>query len=111
MQLRPTFTVVGIVERIDPNDRFWGAGSIHFVPPFPTDEQGPIMPVLLPEQTFFQALPAALPRFPYEYHLTGFADVTRLNSANLSRARDLPRTPEQPGADPDAIPDLAMATR
>ena len=97
VELRATFTVVGIVERVDPNNRFWGAGYIQFVPPFPTDTQGPIMPVLLPEQSFFQALPGALPRFKYEYHITGFADITRLNSANLSRARGS-EPAERPGA-------------
>ncbi len=110
VELRATFTVVGTVERVDPDDRYWGAGYVQFTPPFPTDEQGPIMPVLLPEQSFFQALPGALPRFKYEYHLTGFADISRLDSANLSRARDSLNRLSNRAQSLSAIPDLAMAS-
>jgi len=87
VDMRATFHIVGLMERADPNDRYWTAGTILFGPPIATEEQGPVAYVALPEQTFFQALPAALPRFTHEFKLTGFADITRLNSSNIDDAQ------------------------
>jgi hypothetical protein len=109
VDLRATFTVVGFVERLDAGDRYWSAGNVSFNTPRPTDEQGPIVTVILPEQSFFQALPGALPRFRSDFRLTGFADVARLNSGNIGSAQQslerLRVRIDQVGA----IPDLAMA--
>jgi hypothetical protein len=108
VEMRATFHIVGLIERHDPNDRFWAAGNVQFAPPFATDEMGPIAFVVLPEQTFFQALPGALPGLSHEFRITGFADVSRLNSSNLDRARsDLNRLKADLEAR-GAIPDLAM---
>ena len=109
VDLRATFTVTGFIERTNANDRYWSAGNVQFGQPRGTDEHGPIVPVLLPEESFFQALPGALPRFPGEFRLTGFADITRLDSGNIDDAQAslarLRGRMEQAGA----IPDLAMA--
>jgi hypothetical protein len=69
-----------------------------------------VVTVLLPEQTFFQALPAALPRIPYEFRLSGFADITRLNSANLDDAQASLNRLRSRIQSSGAIPDLAMAS-
>ncbi|MGH8165723.1 MAG: hypothetical protein ACREQ1_00700, partial [Woeseiaceae bacterium] len=37
VELRATFTVVGFMERADPDDRFWNAGNIAFFPPSATE--------------------------------------------------------------------------
>jgi ABC-type lipoprotein release transport system permease subunit len=109
VELRATFTIVGFIERSDANDRFWGAGQISFNPPFATDEMGPVVTVVLPEQSFFQALPGVLRSFPYELRLTGFADIARLNSSNLQRARESIENLRARLQQTGAIADLAMA--
>ena len=110
VELRPTFTVVGFVERSDPEDRFWTSGEVWFFRPQATEERGPVATIILPEQTFFQALPAALPRIPYDFRLTSFADITRLNSANLEDAQASIGRLRTRIQDAGAIPDLAMAS-
>ena len=110
VELRPTFTVVGFVDRSDPDDRFWTAGDVWFFRPQGTEENGPVATIILPEQTFFQALPTVLPRIPYEFKLSGFADITRLDSANLDEARASIARLGARIRDAGAIPDLAMAS-
>ncbi len=110
VEMKPTLTVVGFVEQTDREERYWTAGSVLFGRPIPTDEHGPVYPALLPEQTFFQALPAVIPGLPYDFKLSGYADVTRLNSANLDAARaSIERLRSRIQAS-GAIPDMAMAS-
>ena len=81
-------TVVGVVDRADSDDPYWTAGGIDFTRIFPPDARtGATLPLLLPEESLFEALPKALPGVPYEFHLSGFADLGRLNSANLDDVR------------------------
>lgn len=109
VEMRATFTVTGFIERADATDRFWNAGNIAFYPPMPTEERGAFVTVVLPEQSFFQALPAALPRVLYEFRLTGFADITRLNSGNIRQAQESLARLRVQIQENGAIPDLAMA--
>src|SRR6185436_3898941 len=43
---------------------------------------------IMPEETYFVALPQVLPGIPAEFRVTHFADIRRLNSANIGRVRD-----------------------
>jgi putative ABC transport system permease protein len=102
-------TIVGIIERKDPNDPFWTTGSISFQRPMATDESPAIVPVVLPEESFFQALPRQLPSFPSEFRLLGIIDISRLDSANLHDAQaSLDRLKERIER-AGAIPDLATS--
>ncbi len=80
-------TVVGFVEQSNPDEAFWSAGRITFARPAATDEGGAIVPVLLPEETFHQALARRFPGLRSEFRVTNLVAVERLNSANLDRAR------------------------
>jgi ABC-type antimicrobial peptide transport system permease subunit len=81
--------LVGVVEQIDAEDPYWAAtGRLTFVRPSGTDAEGPIVPVILSERGFYSDLPRLLPGIPSEFRLTSFADITRLNSANIGGLRD-----------------------
>ena len=96
VDVRLTATIVGIVEQLDPTDPYWATGSIRFGRPLATDDMAWSVPVVMPEETFFNALPKLLPGFPSEFRLYGLIDASRLDSANLDRARDsLARLREQ----------------
>jgi hypothetical protein len=80
--------VVGTVEQADPEDGFWGAGRAYFGRPVPeNDQSGPIIHFLMPEASFYGALARLLPGVRSEFRLSAFADLERLNAANLDRAR------------------------
>src|SRR5439155_20701786 len=81
-------TVTGFVEPVDPAEPFWAAGHILFSRPQATETSGPVIPVVLPEESFYQALPRLLPGISAEFRLTAFIDTSRLSSGNLGRARD-----------------------
>ncbi len=107
--LEAPLTVTGIIEPLDPAEVYWSAGRPFFDRPSATDERGAIVPVVLPEESFSQALPRLLPRLPYEYRLTGFTDVSRLNSANLARARSSLAALRQRVTERHGLADLPMA--
>jgi ABC-type antimicrobial peptide transport system permease subunit len=102
-------TIVGIVERLDVDDPFWTTGAISFNRPMATEESPAIVPVVLPETTFFQALPKILPAFPYEFRLHGIIDPARLDSANLDDAQASLERLRARVEEAGAIPDLATA--
>jgi hypothetical protein len=108
VDMRATFHIVGLIERKDPQDRYWTSGTILFSPPFATEEQGPVAYVALPEQTFFRALPAALPGFSHEFRLTGFADITRLDSSNIDDAQAALERMRARVTEAGGLADLAM---
>lgn len=107
--MRAVITVTGFVEPLEAANPYWTAAPVVFATPAATDTQGAIVPVVLPEESFFQALPRLLGGVSLEFRYTTFADITRLNSANIGRTREtlsvLRGRIEQTGA----IPDLAMA--
>jgi ABC-type antimicrobial peptide transport system permease subunit len=103
-----TFTVVGIVAPTDQDEAFWSAGRFHFERPEVPENSGPTIPFLMPEQSFFQALPLSLPGFASHYRYTTFADISRLDSANLEEARASLRS-LRAAEDSGLVPDLAMA--
>ena len=83
-----TATIVGIVERIDRTEPYWTTSSIRFDRPLVTEDAPPTITVIMPEETFFKALPKMLPGFPSEFRLYGLIDATRFDSSNLDEARD-----------------------
>jgi ABC-type antimicrobial peptide transport system permease subunit len=104
-----TATIVGFVERTDVDDPFWTAGSINFNRPMATEEMLATVPALLPEESFFQALPKLVPSFPSEFRLLGLIDASRLDSSNLDDAQaSLARLEERIQA-AGAIPDISTA--
>jgi len=109
VEVRLTVTIVGIVERLDPNDPFWTAGGISFNRPAATEMQGPVVPVVMPEESFFQAVPKVLGPYPSEFRLFGIIDISRLNSANLKQAQDALGRLRGRIVDLGAVPDLATA--
>jgi len=105
-----TATIVGFIERSDVDDPYWTTGSVRFDRPRATEEELATVPVVMPEDTFFQALPKLLPSFPSEFRLLGLIDTSRLDSANLDEAQDsLARLREQIQA-VGAIPDISTAS-
>ncbi len=110
VNVRVTAVIVGIIERRDVDDPFWTTGSISFARPMATEESPAIVPAILPEESFFQALPRQLPSFPSEFRLLGIIDISRLDSANLGEAQaSLARLKERI-EEAGAIPDLATAS-
>jgi len=109
VQRRAMVTIVGFVQQLDPLEPYWGGASTSFATPIPSSEEPPIVTVILPEQSFFQALPQLLAGMPSEFRFTAFADITRLNSANISRALETLEGLEDKLEKAGAIADLAMA--
>jgi ABC-type antimicrobial peptide transport system permease subunit len=105
-----TATIVGFVERTDVDDPFWSAGSISFDRPMATEDHLAIVPVVFPEETFFQALPKLLPSFPSEFRLYGMIDPSLLDSANLHEAQASLSRLKQRIQDAGAIPDLSTVS-
>src|SRR6185503_15870248 len=108
IDVRANITIVGLVAQAG-DERYWnGTSGVGFASPMPTETSGPQLQVILPEQSFFQALPRVLPGLPYQYRLTAFADIARLDSANLDRARaSLDRAAQRIEAR-GGVPDVAM---
>ena len=102
-------TIVGIVERIDPNDPYWSTGSVGFGRPLATDTEPALVNVVIPETTFFQALPRLLPSFPSEFRLAGLIDTSRLDSANLERAQAALSRVEARMIEVGVLPNLSTA--
>jgi hypothetical protein len=103
------FTVAGIVEAVDATASFWSAGFFSFGrPPLPENE-GPTIPVLLPEHTLFQAVPKALPRLRVDYRHTSFADISKIDYGNIDDARQSLAQLREQAEGSGLIPDLAMA--
>ncbi len=107
-----TATIVGFIERLDAEDPYWSATSINFSRPT-ADPVGLVrhvtLPVVLPEESFFNALPRILPSFPSEFRLVGLIDPSRLNSANLDEARESLSRLRSRIEELGAIPDLSTA--
>ncbi|HLF71957.1 MAG TPA: ABC transporter permease [Dehalococcoidia bacterium] len=103
-------TIVGIMQRLDEDEAYWGAGSFRFVTEAPhgDDPSPPDYNIMLPEQTFFQALPKVLPGVPSDFKLTSLADLSRLNSSNIERARADLAALETEINQQKAVQDLAM---
>src|SRR3990167_6998636 len=105
-----THGISGLEEHVRLVDgRFSHPPSPPSATPIPSSEEPPIVTVILPEQSFFQALPQLLAGMPSEFRFTAFADITRLNSANISRALETLEGLEDKLEKAGAIADLAMA--
>ncbi len=102
-------TVAGVIEPLDGGDPYWTASSLSFALPVGSDTSPPVIPVVLAEEAFFAALPKLLAGLSSEFRLTGFADITRLNSANIDSTRDVLAALRVRLEERGAIPDLAMA--
>lgn len=83
-----TMTITGIIQQSDIDDAYWGGTRFSFSAPTETETQGPILQVMMPEETFYNAVPQALPRIPSVFQLSAFADLSKIDSANLQKARD-----------------------
>src|SRR5690606_5179672 len=86
LRLEVTLTVAGIVEQVDPSDGYWAAGRMSFATPIETETQGPIVNVILPEESFYGPLVAALAGVPSLFQVSSFADLASIDSADLPRA-------------------------
>jgi hypothetical protein len=102
-------TVTGLVEQTDANDPYWVGAPVLFSEPYVTDTQGAVVPVVLPQESFYQALPLLLTGVPSQFRFTSFADISRLNSANIDRTRETLAALRARIEESGAIPDLAMA--
>ncbi|MPZ50148.1 MAG: FtsX-like permease family protein [Dehalococcoidia bacterium] len=108
--LSAPITIAGIIEPEDPRERYWGGGGFNFLRPMGSETEGPTVPVFLPEETFFQALPRIMPGLRSEFRITSFADISRLDSAKIERARaSLDRLRERLD-ERGAIAELGMAS-
>ena len=83
-----SLTVVGFVDQADGDDPFWGAGSLSFGRPHLSEEEGAVVPILVPEGSFYGALSLAFPGLPAEFRATRFASIAGLNAANIDEARE-----------------------
>lgn len=88
INLAATMTITGVIRQSDVDDAYWGGTRFSFSAPTETDTQGPILQVMMPEETFYKALPQALPRIPSVFQLSAFADLSKIDSANLQKVRD-----------------------
>jgi ABC-type lipoprotein release transport system permease subunit len=103
-------TVVGVVAQNDEDDPYWSATGLSWAKPASTDTMGAIVPVLLSEGSFFQALPKAFPGVSTQVRVTAFANVDRLNSTNLEKARQDLAALKKDAQDRGLIADLSMAS-
>ena len=110
VEVQITATIVGFIERSDVDEPFWTTGSINFNRPAATEEMLATVPAILPEETFFQALPKLLPSFPSEFRLLGLIDATRLDSANLDDAQASLQRLRTRIEEAGAIPDISTAS-
>jgi ABC-type antimicrobial peptide transport system permease subunit len=74
-----------------------------------TETQGPILQVLMPEQSFYKALPQALPQIPSVFQLSSFADLSKIDAGNLQTVRDSIATMKTRLEDHGALGDTPMA--
>ena len=107
--LEATVIIVGIVEQIDPDDRYWSSVRISFSTPAATETMGPIHPVVLPEASFYGALPALLPRLPYSFIVSSFAAIDQLDSAQIDAVRASIDSMKQRLEDHGALSETPMA--
>ncbi len=110
VEKRLSFIVAGILEPNDPTEPYWSAAPTQFnvLTVIGDNPPPPLVTVIIPEESFYNTLPLLAAGLSTEYRLTSFADISRLNSANLDRTRqDLDRLKGQI-TDRGAIPDLAM---
>ncbi len=103
------FEVVGIVEQADARDPFWSATGFWFARPETPEEAGPTIPFLMPEQTFFEALPKVLPGVGTDFRLVSYADVSRLDSANIDDAKAAMARLEHAAEAQGFVSDMALA--
>ncbi|HEY7270886.1 MAG TPA: ABC transporter permease [Dehalococcoidia bacterium] len=101
-------TIVGVFQQNDPNDAYWSASGLSWVKPAATDTMGAIVPIVLSEEGYFQALPKVFPGIGTQVRVTSFADVDRLNSTNLDKARQDLAALKQDASDRGLIADLSM---
>ena len=102
-------TVTAIIEADDRDDPIWSAGAFSFLKPELPEEASPTVPFLMPEQSFYQALPLLLPGVPSEYRYTGYVDLTRLDAGNIDRARASLAALRTRANDAGFAPDLSTA--
>jgi hypothetical protein len=110
VETRISFVIAGVAERIDIFAPYWSAAPAQFEVLSPSAENPPppLVTVMLPEESFYKALPAVAAGLASEFRFTTFADITRLNSANLPRVRESLERLRGELTDRGAIPDLAM---
>ena len=108
--LQARMTVVGVFDPVDEDEPVWAAGRLSFARPASTDTIGAIVPVVLGEEGFFDELPKAFPGIRSEFRVTSFADVDRLNSSNLGKARTQLQELKEASKDLHLIADLSMAS-
>jgi ABC-type antimicrobial peptide transport system permease subunit len=107
--LAATMTITGVIQQDDIDDAYWGAARISFSPPTETETMGPVLQAILPERSFYKALPQALPQTPSVFQLSSFADLSKIDSANLQRVRDSIATMKSRLEDHGALGDTPMA--
>ena len=110
VEKRLSFIVAGVIEQMDAVQPYWSAAPAQFAvfTPVGEDPPPPTATVFVPEESFYKTLPLLAAGLPTEYRLTSFADIRRLNSANLGRARDDLERLRGQLTDRGAIADLAM---
>ncbi len=106
--LNAKLTVVGVFDQKSDDDPYWGAGPLTFARPAATDTMGAIVPIVLSEAGFFQALPKVFPGINTSFRVTTFANIDRLNSTNLATARSDLQSLKVAAGDQHLIADLSM---
>ncbi len=107
--LRATFVVTGLIEPRDQEEAYWSAGRFSFAPPIGTETTGPVFGAVMDEESFFRALPRVMPGIRSEFRITAFADITRLDTANIDRARESLARLRERAIDAGALADIPMA--
>lgn len=108
LTLSVTMTVAGIIEQADTTDAYWAATRVSFSTPIETEDQGPILQTVLPEESYYRALPKALPNVPSQWELSSFADLSKIDSSKLDRVRQSIATMRQRLEQHGALADTPM---
>jgi hypothetical protein len=110
VEKRLSFVIAGVVEQLDAAEPYWSAAPAQFpvLSMQPENPPPPLITVMVPEESFYKALPLVSAGLASEFRLTTFADLSRLNSANLPQVREALDRLRGRLTERGAIPDLAM---
>ncbi|HLF75895.1 MAG TPA: ABC transporter permease [Dehalococcoidia bacterium] len=109
VEKRLSFVISGVVEQLDPDEPYWSAAPAQFpVLSAGDNPPPPLVTVMIPEDSFYKTLPAVGAGLASEFRLTTFADLSRLNSANLPQVRQSLDRLRERITERGAIADLAM---
>ncbi|MEE9277534.1 MAG: hypothetical protein V3V06_03895, partial [Dehalococcoidia bacterium] len=89
VELGLSVTVVGLIDKIDPDDVFWQVNPVSFSRPELRFRFGRVMPIFVAEETMFGPLAEVLPGYPAEMRWLELLDVEAFEVSRLDETQAL----------------------